>query len=98
MDPLELERIERRIPSGWEVLLRDGAPLLVKNFRFSSYKSGVDFVNALVKIADLMDHHPDLTLRYDSVLVEIGTHSEKAITDLDFSFVEKVEQGYPTFL
>ncbi len=98
MDPSELKRIEERTPSGWKISFRGEVPVLEKIFCFRSYKSAVEFVNALAGIAEEMDHHPDLTLRYDSVTVEITTHSKRTITDLDLSFVEKVERGYPTFL
>ncbi|MBM9499799.1 4a-hydroxytetrahydrobiopterin dehydratase [Leptospira sp. 201903071] len=94
MNPSELERIKERIPSGWEVDFRENIPFLKKTFPFTSYRSGFEFVSALAAIAEEMDHHPDLTLRYDCVTVEITTHSKKTLTDLDFSFAEKTEEEF----
>ncbi|AOP36600.1 4a-hydroxytetrahydrobiopterin dehydratase [Leptospira tipperaryensis] len=94
MDPSELERIKKRIPSGWEIVSPEEIPVLEKTFHFTSYRSAVEFVNALAAIAEKMDHHPDLILRYNTVKVEVTTHSKKAITELDLSFVEKTEEVF----
>ncbi|MBM9578004.1 4a-hydroxytetrahydrobiopterin dehydratase [Leptospira sp. 201903070] len=92
MNPSELERIKDRIPSGWEIVFREEIPFLEKTFRFNSYRSGFEFVIALAVTAEKMNHHPDLTLRYDNVTVVVTTHSKKKLTDLDFSFAEKAEE------
>lgn len=65
---------------------------LFATFEFSSYMAGVDFVNQVAKIAEEMDHHPDIYLTYKKVSLEIMTHSAGGITDLDFEFATRVEE------
>lgn len=65
---------------------------LFAHFEFSSYMSGVEFVNQVAKIAEEMDHHPDIYLGYKKVNLEIMTHSVGGITNLDFEFAKRVEE------
>jgi 4a-hydroxytetrahydrobiopterin dehydratase len=67
------------VPEGWADV--DGA--LEREFRFDSYRDGVEFVTQVARVADEENHHPDLDLRYKRVVVRWTTHSEGGITDRD---------------
>ncbi|EMJ96573.1 4a-hydroxytetrahydrobiopterin dehydratase [Leptospira alstonii] len=92
MNESELKSLSERIPSGWEVKLRENVPFLSKTFSFNTYLGGVEFVNALANVAEGLDHHPDIFLGYRKVTVEIFTHSKNTITDLDLRFVGEAER------
>ena len=64
---------------------------LVADFLFPSYMEGIDFVRQVAEIAEGMNHHPDIWAGWRRVRLTIMTHSKKAITPLDGTFVEKVE-------
>lgn len=57
---------------GWE-LIEDGAAI-GKTFRFPDYHRTMAFVNALAWVAHREDHHPDLGVHYDRVVVRYSTH------------------------
>lgn len=92
MNDSELKILKEKISPGWEISFRGDVPFLSKTFSFLTYVNGVEFVNALANIAEKLNHHPDLLLGYRKVTVEIFTHSENTITDLDLRFAEETEK------
>ena len=50
------------------------------------------FANAVGLLAEQADHHPDLFIHdYRHVRISVMTHSQEAITDKDFSLIEKID-------
>ncbi|EMO65896.1 4a-hydroxytetrahydrobiopterin dehydratase [Leptospira kirschneri str. 200803703] len=94
MSDLNKADLELFKQKGWEIRFRTEIPLLSKTFLFSTYLSGLEFVNSLAQIAEKLNHHPDLFLGYRKVTVEIFTHSKNTITDLDLLFAEEAETKY----
>lgn len=74
--------------SGWE---REGN-WLRKEYAFGTFKAGVAFVNKVAEIAEEMDHHPDIDLRYDKVRLLTSTHSAGGLTRLDFELARRVDE------
>ncbi len=72
---------------GWEVVNGE----LVKEFSFGSYLGGVEFAKRCGILAEEMNHHPDLLIRWRKVRVSIVTHSAGGLTELDFEYAGKVE-------
>jgi 4a-hydroxytetrahydrobiopterin dehydratase len=62
-----------------------------RTFEFDDFTQAIDFVNSIAEIAEEEDHHPDMDIRYNKVRVELSTHAEGGLTDLDFEIAEKVE-------
>ncbi|UOG62390.1 4a-hydroxytetrahydrobiopterin dehydratase [Leptospira noguchii] len=87
-----LELFKQKLPSDWEIKFQKEVPFLSKTFSFSTYLSGLEFVNSLAQIAERLNHHPDLFLSYRKVTVEIFTHSKNTITELDLRFAEECEK------
>ncbi|MFN0076853.1 MAG: 4a-hydroxytetrahydrobiopterin dehydratase [Prosthecobacter sp.] len=72
---------------GWQVEGRE----LVKEFRFGSYLAGIEFVQQVARLAEAMNHHPDLLVRWRKVSVRLTTHSAGGLTALDFTLAGKIE-------
>ena len=72
----------------WEIVERE----LIKVFRFGDYLEGIEFAGRCGKIAEEMNHHPDLLVQWRKVTVSISTHSAGGLTALDFEFANKVEE------
>ncbi len=68
-----------RLP-GWAL---DGDEIR-KEFAFGSFADAIAFVNRLAPVADAMDHHPDIVVRYTRVTLTYSTHSEGGLTTRDF--------------
>jgi len=71
LDAPALDTYLARLP-GW-ALSADGQRLQ-RSFSFSDYYRSMAFVNALAHIAHRQDHHPDLSVHYDRVIVQWSTH------------------------
>jgi len=64
---------------------------LVKEFKFSSFRDSVVFVNRVATLADSANHHPDIDVRYDRVTLALSTHSAGGITEKDLKLAEQVD-------
>ncbi|MGL6069688.1 4a-hydroxytetrahydrobiopterin dehydratase [Craterilacuibacter sp.] len=60
----------------WQLL--DG--VLVRSFAFADYYHTIAFVNALAFIAHRENHHPDLSVHFNRVVVRFSTHDAAGIT------------------
>lgn len=67
---------------GWE-LVEDGRAIR-RTFRFEDYYRTMAFVNALAWVAHREDHHPDLGVHYDRVVVRYSTHDVGGLSENDF--------------
>jgi len=65
---------------------------LKKEFKFSNFKQSIDFLNLVEPVADSMDHHPDVCIYYNRVVVELTTHDVGGLSDLDFQLAEKLDE------
>jgi len=72
---------------GWE---RRG-DAIVREFRFDGFGDAIAFVVRLAFRADKADHHPDLDVRYNRVLVTLSTHSEGGITAKDLALAAEAD-------
>ncbi len=65
---------------GWE---RVGDEL-VRSWQFASARLALEFARQVTDLAERMGHYPDIVLSYRSVRVELSTHADGGLTDLDF--------------
>jgi len=62
-----------------------------KTYRFTNYYQTIAFVNALAYIANRQDHHPDLSVHYNRVVVSFATHDAGGVTLNDCICAAKIE-------
>lgn len=77
-------RLRELLPQvpGWEVV-EDGRAIC-RTYTFEDYYRTMAFVNALAFIAHREDHHPDLQVHYDRVVVRYSTHDAGGLSENDF--------------
>jgi 4a-hydroxytetrahydrobiopterin dehydratase len=63
-----------------------------KEFNFESFENAMDFVNAVAKIANEEDHHPDILISYKKVVLSLITHKKGSLTEKDFDVAFKIEK------
>ena len=73
-------------------MLIDEAHLLAKSFRFKDFAHTMAFVNKVATIAEEEGHHPDLTVSYGSVTIELMTHAIGGLSENDFIVAAKIDQ------
>jgi 4a-hydroxytetrahydrobiopterin dehydratase len=73
--------------AGWE---RAG-DAIEKSFKRGDFVGAVEFVASLVAPAEEMNHHPDVSISWETVTVSISTHSEGGLTAADFELATKID-------
>jgi 4a-hydroxytetrahydrobiopterin dehydratase len=91
MDKLTPEQIDERLESVSEWALNGEA--LQRTLRFDDFKGAMAFVNRVADLAEQMQHHPDIMIRYNKVTLTLTTHDAGGLTEKDFEFADAVE-GY----
>ena len=65
----------------------------VKEFEFSNFVEAVNFVNKIVPLAEMADHHPNIFLHsYKKVRIALFTHSKGKITDKDYDLAKEIDK------
>jgi 4a-hydroxytetrahydrobiopterin dehydratase len=64
---------------------------LTSQFTAASFLMAIDFVNSVAVIAEGLDHHPDIDIRWNKVMFTLSTHSAGGITALDFELATAIE-------
>lgn len=84
------EKLFKELSEGW--MLVDGASMLAKHFHFKGFKEVMTFVNSVAAIAEEEGHHPDMTVSYADVGIELMTHSIGGLSENDFIVAAKIDQ------
>ena len=86
LSDLEIQRALGGL-TGWS---RRG-DVLTKTYTFDTFAKGIAFVGRVADIADEMDHHPDIDIRYTKVTMTLSTHDAGGITQSDLRLAERIE-------
>ncbi len=65
---------------------------LQRTFQFPSFSRAIAFVQKIAAYAELVQHHPDLLIRYDRVTLSVSTHDAGGITHKDFDLAEQADR------
>jgi 4a-hydroxytetrahydrobiopterin dehydratase len=90
LDGEQVVRLLADVP-GWDAR----SERLEREFRFKGFKAAMAFVNRMAELAEAEQHHPDFTVHYDRVDVEIWTHVAAGLTENDFILAAKISQLAP---
>ena len=90
MSPSDIEARLRNLP-GWEQVEAGGRPVIQKVFRTGDFLRGLAFVTRVAVLAETANHHPDVTLTYPRVTIQLTTHDAGGITDRDFDLAAKID-------
>ena len=86
MKPDEVGRLLKQVP-GWA--LEDGA--IAKSYSFKNHYETMAFVNAVAWISHREDHHPDLSVGYNTCRIAYVTHAINGLSENDFICAAKVD-------
>ena len=73
---------------GWEHA--DGA--LRRSVTFGSFLAGIAAVRRVADRAEAADHHPDIDIRWRTVLFVLVTHSAGGITEKDVAMAREINR------
>ena len=89
LSPKEIPSHLKEISSEWQ--LAEDEKSISRVFKFKNYYDTMSFVNVVAMVAHRQDHHPDLTVTYNTCRVEYSTHSAGGLTLNDFICAAKVD-------
>jgi len=64
---------------------------LVKVVECATFPAALDFVQAVGRLAEEADHHPDIDIRWRTVRLALVTHDAGGITELDLALARAVD-------
>lgn len=70
---------------------RRSGQTISRSLTFKNYYETMAFVNAVAWIAHREDHHPDLTVGYNTCTISYSTHSAGGLTENDFICAAKAD-------
>ena len=73
---------------GWE---REGQAIR-KLYTFKTFAEGIRFVDRVAVEADANEHHPDIDIRYTTVVMTLSTHSAGGLTTKDVELAAKIDE------
>jgi 4a-hydroxytetrahydrobiopterin dehydratase len=88
---LSLEAAENMLAEldHWD-LKKDGNEI-VRYFHFKNFYETMAFVNAVAWMAHHENHHPDMEVSYNHVVIRYSTHAVGGLTENDFICAKKVD-------
>ena len=74
--------------AGWQ---EEGGALR-RDLRFSDFAEALAFVNRVGEVAEQVNHHPDIDIRWSTVTLRLSTHSKgNVITDSDRDLAARID-------
>jgi 4a-hydroxytetrahydrobiopterin dehydratase len=87
---LSVEELAAGLPSvpDWTI---DLGGMLRRTFVFSGFLDAVGFVNQVAEAAERADHHPDIDIRWNKVILALTTHDSGGLTEKDFALAQEAD-------
>jgi len=64
---------------------------ITRTFSFKNFYETMSFVNAIAYIANQLDHHPDMQVGYNKLVIRFSTHSVGGLSENDFQAAAKID-------
>jgi 4a-hydroxytetrahydrobiopterin dehydratase len=88
LSKIEVEKYLKEIP-GWQ--LDKSVKKIYKEFKFKDFIGAINFVNNIAELAENENHHPDIHVNYNKVLIELWTHAINGLSENDFIVAAKID-------
>jgi 4a-hydroxytetrahydrobiopterin dehydratase len=69
-----------------------GEPAITAEYELTDFVAALDFVNRIGHEAELMNHHPDIDIRWNKVTLVLSTHSEGGLTPNDIELAHRINE------
>ncbi|MGH9300949.1 MAG: 4a-hydroxytetrahydrobiopterin dehydratase [Acidimicrobiales bacterium] len=70
---------------------RRGAEI-IKTAKLGSFERAMAYVNDVAGLAEAVDHHPDIDIRWDTVHLTLTSHSSGGLTRADFELAADIDK------
>ena len=62
-----------------------------KTIECSDFVHAMGLVNSIALLAEKADHHPDIDIRWNKVMLVLSTHSAGGLTENDFNLAKAID-------
>jgi 4a-hydroxytetrahydrobiopterin dehydratase len=86
---LEAAEVARRLSAldGWTGDTRQ----IGKTVELPSFPAAIDVVTRVADVAEDLDHHPDIDIRWRTLRFALATHSAGGVTAKDFTLADRID-------
>ncbi len=101
LGPAESAPLLAQLEPSWRIVSREdpkhgSVSLLERTYRFDDFAGAMRAAVRIGEIAEQQQHHPDLTIAWGRLRVEIWTHKIGGLTESDFVFAAKCDEALAT--
>jgi 4a-hydroxytetrahydrobiopterin dehydratase len=68
---------------------------LHRTVELPSFRAAVQAIVAIADVAEELDHHPDVDLRWRTLHLTLVSHSEQGVTGLDVGLARRIDELLP---
>ena len=86
----EARKLLPELEQDW--MLIDGGHMLARAFHFKNFVETIAFVNKVARVAEQEQHHPDLSISYNILSIELMTHAINGLSENDFILAAKIDE------
>ena len=72
-----------------------GADGIERTLELPSFRAAAEAVSMIADVAEQLDHHPDLDLRWRTLHLTLVTHSAGGVTELDLELARRIDALLP---
>ncbi len=77
---------ELRQLSSWKL----AGKAIERRYEFPDFAAAMAFVNRVAELAEAADHHPDIDIRYNKVVLALISHDSGGVTARDVKMAHKI--------
>ena len=68
---------------------------MVRSVKADTYADGIRLIDRVAQVADGLDHHPDIDVRWTTVTFRLSTHSVGGLTGRDVALAREIDRLAP---
>jgi 4a-hydroxytetrahydrobiopterin dehydratase len=65
--------------------------VISRTYQFKDFPAAMKFVNAVALVAEQVQHHPDIDIRWNKVTLALTTHDAGGLTEKDFALARQCD-------
>ena len=77
----------------WKIL-RDGIHKIERKYTLLHFLEAIEFVNKIAELSENEGHHPNISISYNLVIIEVYTHAINGLSENDFILAVKIDEIY----
>lgn len=89
MGLLSSEQIQQELAQlkGWQLAGKE----IKKTYEHKDFVRAMGFVQSVALLAEKANHHPDIDIRWNKVMLALSTHSAGGLTEKDFNLAKAID-------